>query len=167
MHAALCITGFMGAGKTTVARVLADELARPSIDLDRFIHTRTQRTPQQIIDADGEAAFRLVETENLRRVLDETVLPVVALGGGAWTIEANRTLIASCGAVSVWLDASFDLCWERIHRTARTRPFARDREAAEKLFLSRQPLYRLTALHISVTENDDAAHIARRIITAL
>lgn len=167
MHAALCITGFMGAGKTTVARVLAGELARPFIDLDRFIHTHTHRTPQQIIDTDGEAMFRRIETENLRRVLDETGLPVVALGGGAWTIEANRALIAERGAVSVWLDASFDLCWERIHRTARTRPFARDRAAAEKLFMNRQPLYRLAALHVPVTENDDAAHIARRIITAL
>lgn len=157
----------MGAGKTTVARVLAGELARPFLDLDRFIHAHTHRTSQQIIDTDGEATFRMIETENLRGVLDETGLPVVALGGGAWTIEANRALIAERGAVSVWLDASFDLCWERIHRTARTRPFARDRAAAEKLFLNRQTLYRLAALHIPVTENDDAAHIARRIITAL
>ena len=94
----------------------------PHIDLDHFIATREGRTPQQIIDEDGEARFRQLETSALRDVLLDDSVYVVALGGGAWTVEQNRALINEHDGFTVWLDAPFQLCWQRIRAAA---PLAR------------------------------------------
>src|SRR3979409_228157 len=87
----IVIVGFMGCGKTTVAKALAHRLHGDSIDLDSFI--AEGRSPAEIIEQDGEPAFRKIETEALRTVLAKKDAGVIALGGGAWTIEANRGLI--------------------------------------------------------------------------
>ncbi|HCX30929.1 MAG TPA: hypothetical protein DHU55_14355, partial [Blastocatellia bacterium] len=110
----LVIIGFMGSGKTTVARALARALNCRAIDLDRHITDSEQRTPKQIIDQDDEDRFREIETELLRTVLDGEIGSVIAAGGGAWTIAENRQLIAGHGAAAIWLDAPFELCWQRI-----------------------------------------------------
>jgi shikimate kinase len=107
------ITGFMGAGKTTAAAALAERLHCRALDLDEFIAGRHGRTAQMIIDEEGEPRFRELETEALREAL-RTDACVIALGGGAWTIERNRALVAEHGGLTVWLDAPFELCWERI-----------------------------------------------------
>ena len=90
----IVIVGFMGCGKTTVARALAQRLGCEMIDLDSFITEREGRTPAEIIEADGEPAFREIETHALRDALKMDDARVIALGGGAWTIEANRALFA-------------------------------------------------------------------------
>src|SRR5256885_13118889 len=126
----IIITGFMAAGKTTVARVLARRLACRMIDLDFIINERERRNAQMIIDEDGEASFRQAETEALSVILSNNAARVIALGGGSWTIERNRALIAEHNCLTIWLDAPFDLCWQRIESAGDTRPLARDEGAA-------------------------------------
>jgi len=158
------ITGFMGAGKTTVARELARVLACDAVDLDEFITTREGRTPRQLIDEEGEAAFREVETRSLGDVLADTRARVIALGGGAWTIERNRRLIAGHGCLTVWLDAPFDLCWYRVVADkGEERPFARDLESARELYDARLHAYGLAALRVSVTPERSAAELAAEV----
>src|SRR5436190_19597924 len=101
-------TGFMGAGKTTLAGALAYRLTCVAVDLDELIHQHEGRTAKQIIQEDGEASFRDVETRYLRETFKIGTLLVVSLGGGAWTIDRNRQLIAAAGGVTVWLDVPFD-----------------------------------------------------------
>lgn len=149
----IVITGFMGAGKTTVARALAERLACVFVDLDQFICTREKRTVAAIIDEDGLKEFRQIETNALRDALKNDLVRVLALGGGAWTIERNRRLIAQHDALTVWLDASFELCWRRIIAEDDSRPLARDRNRAQQLFLERTALYGLAQLRITI---DDA-----------
>src|SRR2546428_128864 len=110
----IIIVGFMGGGKTTVARAVAQRMGREMMDLDSFVTEREGRTPAEIIEEDGEPAFREIETHALRDALKMDDARVIALGGGAWTIEANRALFAQRDCLSVWLDAPFELCWERI-----------------------------------------------------
>jgi shikimate kinase len=146
----IVVVGFMGAGKSSVARELARLLDDAMIDLDDTITRREGRTPQQLIDEDGEPRFREIETRALEAILTEGTPRVVALGGGAWTIAANRELVARHGCLVVWLDATFDLCWRRIQRSRHARPLARHHATARKLYDSRRAIYALADRRVKV-----------------
>jgi len=163
----IVIIGFMGSGKTTVAIELARKLNCHVLDLDDLITQSEKRSPKEIIQQDGEQAFRTIETETLRQVLAEASARVVAVGGGAWTIEENRRLIAEHGAFTIWLDAPFALCWRRIEAGLQERPLARSREMAQALYTARQPIYELTDIRIPVRENESSAEIATKVARAV
>ena len=159
------IVGFMGCGKTTVARELAQRLGCEMIDLDSFVTEREGRSVAEIIQQDGESGFREIETLALRDVLQKRDVRVIALGGGTWTIPANRTLTALNDVLCFWLDASFELCWERITSSGDTvRPLAPDRDTARRLYESRRPSYHLATVRISVDDSDSAETLAERIL---
>jgi shikimate kinase len=160
------ITGFMGAGKTTVAGALAERLGRRALDLDEFIAGREGRTAQTIIDEDGEQRFRELETEALREAL-ETDAGVIALGGGTWTIERNRALVAEHTVLTVWLDAPFELCWERIESGVQTRPLARERGKAQRLYHERRAHYSQARLRLKVKDGMSARQLAELIVRVL
>jgi shikimate kinase len=159
----IVIIGFMGTGKTTVARELGRKLNCPAVDLDELITRREGRSPGEIIERDGETGFRRIETELLREVLAEQASRIIAVGGGAWTIALNRQVIEERGAVSVWLDAPFELCWKRIEASGELRPLARSREMAEQLYRNRRPLYQLADATIPVSDSESATGIATKI----
>ena len=153
MNRRIVIVGFMGCGKTTVAKTLARQLGCNVIDLDSFITEREGRSVAEIIAQDGEASFRSVETQALGDALENGGPHVISLGGGAWTVEANRALVSQHDCLSVWLDAPFELCWERITANPKTiRPLAPNRETAQKLHESRRASYRLAQLHVDATK---------------
>jgi shikimate kinase len=162
----IIITGFMGSGKTTVAQALARSLDCRSIDLDQLITERAGRTPKEIIEQDGESGFREIETRLLREALEQGAARVIALGGGAWIIQTNRDLIAAHNGFAAWLDAPFELCWQRITAAGRKRPLARSEEQARKLYEERRPVYELATLRVAVAGkgvDESALAIARRL----
>jgi shikimate kinase len=164
----IVLTGFMGAGKSTVAASLARQLNCPLIDLDELIEKREQRSVPSIIREDGEAQFREVETLTLREALESEEARVIALGGGAWTLARNRALIIERGCITVWLDASFQLCWMRITRALQhDRPLGKTRRRTRQLYDERRPVYELAALRIDVNADRSAARVAAEIITRL
>lgn len=135
----------MGAGKTTVGRLLARELSRPFYDSDHEIVGRTGATIPMIFEMEGEEGFRKREEE----VIDAlTQLPgiVLATGGGAVIRAENRAVLSSRGLV-VYLRASPAELWERTHRDT-NRPLLQTgdaRKKLEQLFVERDPLYREVA----------------------
>jgi shikimate kinase len=161
----LFIVGFMASGKTTVGRALAQRLDVSFIDLDELVVAAAGSTIAEMIARQGEAAFRQLETECLRRAITQEAA-VISLGGGAFTQPANRELVAQAG-VSIWLDAPFDLCWERIQRDAVVRPLAANREEAHARFQQRIPIYQQATVHIRVTPNAFPADIAAEILKHL
>src|ERR1041385_9224972 len=164
MNRRIVILGFMGCGKTTVAKELARQLDCSVIDLDSFITELHGRSPAEIIQQDGEDSFREIETLALRDVLQDKPARVIALGGGTWTIPANRTLIALHDCLSVWLDASFELCWKRINGGQTIRPLAPDREIAFARYESRRADYAMAEKPIAVDEFDAAEALATQIL---
>jgi shikimate kinase len=163
----IVIIGFMGTGKTTVARELGRKLNCPAVDLDELIRRRESRSPGEIIARNGEKEFRTVETKLLREVLGEESSSIIAVGGGAWTIADNRQLIAESGAVTAWLDAPFELCWRRIEAGGELRPLAPSRALAEKLYVERRPIYELADVRIPVSDGESAAVIAIKVSNAI
>jgi shikimate kinase len=163
----IIITGFMGSGKSTVARALAQLRHCEMVDLDDIIAAGEGRSAGTIIEVDGEQRFRELERQALLRILQTDGDLVVALGGGAWISETNRQAIKEHKAISVWLDAPFELCWKRIEPLAEQRPLARNKPAALKLFSERASCYERADLRVSITEQKSAEEIAAEIDQSL
>lgn len=163
----IVITGFMGCGKSHVAREVARRLDLVMVDLDDVITQSSGRSPAQLIVEEGEAAFRVVESETLRDVLQRGEAQVIALGGGAWIQAPNRVLVQQYGCTSVWLDVPFALCWSRIETSGEDRPLGRTREQALALYEQRRPVYELAQLHIRVREDNFEDPVSRliRVVT--
>lgn len=166
--ARIILAGFMCAGKTSVARALAARLGCAMLDTDELVVAREGRTIEAIIEEDGEARFRQIESDAVRDALEHSAARVIALGGGAWTIAANRALIDGHGdCLTVWLDAPFDLCWQRITSAEVARPLARERERARSLYEERRNLYALAALRVCEREGSSAEDTAAQIASII
>jgi shikimate kinase len=160
------LVGFMGSGKSTIGRTLAEELGWGFADLDEDIETREGMPISQIFDTCGEAEFRRAETAALRervRAVEGGRPWVVALGGGAFLNEENFEMVSNNG-VTVWLDCSFSTVERRLAGYGH-RPLARDPEKLRELFAVRRPHYE-RADYCVVVENDDA-HVTTAKILAL
>lgn len=166
MDRRIVIVGFMGCGKTTVARALAARLDCGLLDLDAVVAAQQRMSVPDLISERGEPGFRDAETAALQLVLDRQTPRIIALGGGAWTLERNRNLINGHGCWSVWLDAPFELCWQRISAHLDPRPLAPEEPTARSLYRERHPLYSRASLRIAVTDQtaeDLAAEIGKAI----
>jgi shikimate kinase len=164
----IVLTGFMGAGKTTVAASLARQLNCRVVDLDALISEREGRSVAELIRDEGEARFRELETATLRELLESKEAGVISLGGGAWALERNRVLISEHECITIWLDASFQLCWQRITRALHhARPLAANRTQTRRLYDARRPFYQLASLRVDVNADRSAAKVAAEIIEAL
>lgn len=160
----IALTGFMGVGKTSVARHLANLLRCERLDLDSLIEVNEQRRIVEIIDSDGIEQYRRIETECLKQALDKKSARILSLGGGAWITPENRDLIRGKGVTSIWLDASFNHCWVNISRSRKERPLARNKAAAQKLFDERQEVYCLADWHFVVKPDLTSFEVARQIV---
>jgi len=137
------IAGFMGSGKSTVGRLLADELGWDFVDLDAEIERAEETTITRIFELRGEPEFRRMETAMIRRwvrKIEGGGPTVVALGGGAFVEPGNFDLIENHG-VSIWLDCSFEEICRRLGDAPVERPLARDPEAFRRLFDERRAGY--------------------------
>lgn len=142
----LCLTGFMGTGKSTVARLLARQIGWQHVDLDKRIIEITGFTIPQIFERQGEPAFRKIESEELARVVGEAVEfnkpRIISLGGGTTAQPENLQLLRETGAVLVWLHCPVE---ELLSRCAHitNRPLFRDAASFRKLYEERLPSYEL------------------------
>lgn len=158
------LVGFMGSGKSTVGRALADELGWAFADLDEDIEKRAGMPISQIFESRGEAAFRQAETEALRervRSIEGGRPCVIALGGGAFLSEENFQAVSNNG-ISVWLDCPFAMVENRLAGSAH-RPLARDPEKLRELFAVRREGYQ-RADYCIVVESDDAGATIAKIL---
>src|SRR5436190_14572749 len=142
----LVLVGLMGTGKTTVSRMAAARLGRPLVDSDALIEARTGRTVREIWAADGEAAFRALETEALRDALDSAEPTVIAAAGGVVLSADNRAALKSARARVVWLYASPEVLVDRV-ATGGHRPLLDDDPAGalRRMATERDELYREVA----------------------
>ncbi len=154
----LVLTGFMGAGKSTVGRLLAARLGWNFLDLDAHLEARTSSTIPELFTIHGEPRFRRLESSALASALrlENTVL---ALGGGTPESLTNRLLLEQTpGTFTIFLDAPFPTLFDRcmlqdLGNPALARPVLADPAAAQLRFAHRHPLYtRLARLTISTAD---------------
>ena len=159
----IVLTGFMGVGKSTVARFLSYLLKCKTVDLDSIIETDERRKIAEIIEAEGIERFREIETENLQKILRESGAVIIALGGGAWTIEENRNLIRQNNLITIWLESTFEHCWRNISMSKRVRPLAQDKTQTRKLFDERKSSYCLADWHFIIKPELTSFEVAKQI----
>jgi shikimate kinase len=157
------LVGFMAAGKTTVARLVAERLGWRAEDIDELIEARERRTVAEIFSKSGEPYFRSVERDILRLLLPLRHC-VVATGGGTFMDPDNRVAINMDG-VSVWLDVPLEDLVARLPADGR-RPLAADRAQMERLFALRQIAYATAQLRVDARDAHPEA-VAERIIEAV
>ena len=158
----IVLTGFMGVGKTTVARHLSYMVRGETIDLDAVIAEKEEALIPEIFKAKGEALFRALETKYLGVVLDSEA-DIISLGGGAWTTERNREIVKEKGLTSIWLESTFDHCWRNIKFSRLERPLVEDKENVRKLFDERQKYYCLADWHFVIKPGNNSFDVAKQI----
>ena len=132
------LVGFMGAGKTTVGRALAGHLDYAFLDLDELIAERTGKSVSEIFAELGESEFRRLEREAIESCRGN-IRSVIALGGGAYIQEDNRTLLRAIGK-TVWLDCELETCLKRISGD-KSRPLLGSVDDMKMLFDLRRSAY--------------------------
>jgi shikimate kinase len=141
----IVLTGFMGAGKSTVGRLLALQLHWDFLDLDTHLEMRTNATIPELFAMHGEAQFRRLESSALASALG-CRSTVIALGGGTPEILTNQLLLEQTpGTGTVFLDAPFETLFDRCVLQQIDRPVLADPVLARVRFATRQPLYRRLA----------------------
>ena len=160
------LTGFMGSGKSTIGRRLAERLGCPFVDLDQEIEARSGLSVREIFGWHGESEFRRLEAETLRAT-GELEDVVVATGGGTVAFDANARWIRENG-LSVWLNPAFATIVGRIGGLGKKdRPLFRDEAQALTLYRERLPAYRQADLTVDVRPEEQSQEVAARIALLL
>lgn len=156
----------MGAGKTTVGKLLAKNLGKTFYDTDQVIEQRTGVKIPTIFELEGESGFRKRESAMIEE-LSQLNNIVMATGGGAVIAEENRVLLKQFGYV-IYLRANVNDLWYRM-RNDKHRPLLQNvdvRARLEQLYHQRNPLYTETASLIVDTGNQPVSNILSQIESA-
>ena len=159
----LYLIGMMGAGKTTVGRLLANELGYGFIDTDEVITASAKKSINQIFAEEGEAEFRQLESDVLSQVSAYTKL-TVATGGGIILKRENWSYLHH--GLIVWLDATPELLYNRLKEDT-TRPLLQDRNPLLKIcyiLMERDSIYTVDDLRITHQEEATPEEIAKRVL---
>ena len=148
----LALVGFMGAGKSSLRRSVAERLHRDGIDLDGVIQSRIGSIAA-FFDERGEAAFRKLEAHEIEFALADNAPSVLDLGGGAVTTESVREALAERAFV-VFVDVDVDTAWRRVRGS--DRPLAQDEGRFRELYEERRPIYRAAADAVVTSGDPDA-----------
>ena len=168
----IVLTGFMGSGKTSTGRLLAEHLGWRFLDLDHEIEARQHRSVPQIFSEDGEPHFRHLESAALASLLGQRQV-VIALGGGAPEELGNRLLLEQTPHTAViYLSASFEVLVSRCTAqaadpSATARPNLADLNLAERRFHLRHPHYQRIATHSIETAERTPGEVAEAILARL
>lgn len=163
------LLGYMGSGKSSVGRFLAEKLAMNSFDLDNLIEESQQKSISDIFTVKGEIYFRKIESQALREFLDNENSFVLALGGGTPCYANNHELLQRDDVISVYLKTSVDTLINRLKKEKNTRPLIAhlsDEELKDYInkHLFDRNFYYHQAKYVVNTDNKTPSQIADEIL---
>ena len=162
----LYLIGMMGAGKSTVGRILAQKLNYRFFDTDAVIEQSAQQSVSDIFAASGETTFRTLETEVLSQ-LSAYMRMAIATGGGIVLERKNWSYLQH--GIVVWLDVPVDILYERLKEDT-SRPLLKapdPQKTLEVILNQRESLYSQADLRVTVAMNEMPLQIAERILQML
>lgn len=151
----IILIGFMGSGKSTMGKLLANKLNCPFVDTDHYIEKKEGRSICEIFADDGEEYFRTAETEVVKELLSKKEKRVIALGGGTPLKEENRAIISNKDAYVIFLKVTASVAYERLKDDTQ-RPLLQvdnPKEKIENLLAIRNPIYESVADYVLLEEN--------------
>lgn len=159
----IALTGFMGSGKTTVGRIVADALGCPFIDLDDVIVKKAGRSIPEIFAAQGESGFRKLEKAALEKTVARYAgtTAVLALGGGTVTVPGAVELLQE-KTLCIYLQASLETILKNLEGNREGRPLVG--EGLQERLAAREPLYQKAAHVVLDTDGRTAQEMADEII---
>lgn len=170
----IVLIGYMGSGKSTVGKILADKLSYKFIDLDDFIEVKEGKTIAKIFESSGEIYFRKAETKYLSQILNDDDNIVLSLGGGTPCYGNNMSIINDCEkVVSVYLKTSITAILSRIRNEKDKRPLVSHLKDEDELtefigkhLFERAPFYS-EAKHTLTTDNLPVNDIVEAVVVKL
>ncbi len=162
----IVLIGMMGAGKSVIGRMVAQKIGLPFIDADNEIEVAANRSIEEIFKYYGEEHFRDGECRVIERLLTNDCC-VLATGGGAYIESKTRDIIQK-NAISIWLNADFDILWERVSRRDH-RPLLKadnPQDILRGLIKKRYPIYAKADMEV-ISENISKEAMRDRIIDAV
>ena len=166
----IVLIGFMGSGKSTIGRLLAEELNLPFVDLDEYIIQKSGKSISKIFKEYGEQEFRKIERECLQELLSQKESMVIASGGGTPCFAGNLELMKSKSMV-IYLQSGVKLLTQRLTKSQRPRPLIRGMRKDDlerfirKLLRKRRSFYLQADMVFRL--NAESPIIAQRILRKL
>lgn len=161
---AVFLIGMPGSGKSTIGRELARQMKMDFIDTDEEIFKKVGRTPESIIEMEGEETLRVQEADILCSLLDRKDL-VVSTGGGLPIYNRNMKKMKDSG-VTVYLKSTADLLWNRL-RKDRFRPLSKTYEDVETLLSTRDMIYSQADFTVEIGEKSKIEDIVGELMDVL
>lgn len=164
----IVLIGFMCSGKTTIGRLLANELDYSFIDTDYWISKETDLTIDEIFASKGEEYFRKLETETVKNFSNNLKNTVLSTGGGLSVREVNIPYLKEIGQV-VYLQVSKDTVLDRLNPNVVRPLLEQDNQAEriEELLKIRRPIYEAVADIIIDTDNKSVEAVTREVRQSL
>lgn len=163
----IVLIGLMGSGKSAIGRTIAKKLGRRFIDTDRYIERKFGKIISEIFEKEGEASFRTIEKETIKKI-SQYIGIVIATGGGAIKDPENFKYLKSSGWI-IALYASPETLYKRIEGK-RIRPLLLEQEdpvkKLEEIYNERKSMYAMADFQIN-TENKEINNISDEIINLL
>jgi shikimate kinase len=159
----IILCGFMGCGKSTIGRKIANKTEKEFVDMDRYIEKKAGMTVSEIFEKYGEEKFRELETEACKELSEKSGL-IIASGGGTLTYQRNIDILKKSGRI-VYIDVKYEMLCKRLKRDTR-RPLLQveNRNAVIKELLEkRRPIYEKAA-SIYVDGNFTSGRVADIVI---
>lgn len=158
------LVGMPGSGKSTIGKELAKKIGCAFIDTDEEIHRIYGKTPEQIIEEDGEKRLRVLELELLNTILNVKNV-VVSTGGGLPIFNENMSKLNTAG-ITVYLTSSADTLWNRL-RNDRTRPLSRTYEEVKSMLEKRESIYLKASFHLNIDERNQVGDLIQSLYESL